>query len=61
MSTAGFRSGREHIAGETHASSVKQTMLFLATLEGDAIKDFCERLLEDPVARFPRQSVNPRA
>ncbi|UMP74480.1 hypothetical protein MJ565_20505 [Klebsiella pneumoniae] len=24
-------------------------MLFSATLEGDAIKDFAERLLEDPV------------
>ena len=30
-------------------AGVKQTMLFSATLEGDAIKDFAERLLEDPV------------
>ncbi len=37
----------------------KQTMLFSATLEGDAIKDFAERLLEDPVGF--RQSVSPRA
>lgn len=37
----------EHIAGETRWR--KQTMLFSATLEGDAIKDFAERLLEDPV------------
>ncbi len=33
----------------------KQTLLFSATLEGDAIQDFAERLLEDPV----EVSANP--
>ena len=43
----------EHIAGETRWR--KQTLLFSATLEGDAIQDFAERLLEDPV----EVSANP--
>ncbi|WP_410701226.1 ATP-dependent RNA helicase SrmB [Citrobacter freundii] len=47
MLDMGFAQDIEHIAGETRWR--KQTMLFSATLEGDAIKDFAERLLEDPV------------
>lgn len=43
----GFAQDIEHIAGETRWR--KQTLLFSATLEGDAIKDFAERLLNDPV------------
>ena len=47
MLDMGFAQDIEHIAGETRWR--KQTMLFSATLEGDAIKDFAERLLNDPV------------
>ncbi len=47
MLDLGFAQDIEHIAGETRWR--KQTLLFSATLEGDAIKDFAERLLEDPV------------
>ncbi|MBE5204205.1 ATP-dependent RNA helicase SrmB [Pectobacterium sp. FL60-S17] len=47
MLDMGFAQDIEHIAGETRWR--KQTMLFSATLEGDAIKDFAERLLNEPV------------
>ncbi|WP_409161009.1 ATP-dependent RNA helicase SrmB [Pectobacterium sp. B2J-2] len=47
MLDMGFAQDIEHIAGETRWR--KQTLLFSATLEGDAIKDFAERLLNDPV------------
>ena len=47
MLDLGFAQDIETIAGETRWR--KQTMLFSATLEGDAIKDFAERLLNDPV------------
>lgn len=47
MLDMGFAQDIEHIAGETRWR--KQTLLFSATLEGDAIQDFAERLLEDPV------------
>ncbi len=48
----------EHIAGETRWRN--QTMLFSATLEGDAIKDFAERLLEDPVEVSATPSTRER-
>ncbi|MBS0970643.1 ATP-dependent RNA helicase SrmB [Chimaeribacter arupi] len=47
MLDMGFAEDIEKIAGETRWR--KQTMLFSATLEGDAIRDFAERLLQDPV------------
>ncbi|WKV50082.1 ATP-dependent RNA helicase SrmB [Dickeya fangzhongdai] len=47
MLDMGFAQDIEHIAGETRWR--KQTMLFSATLEGDAIQDFAERLLNDPI------------
>ncbi|CPR17765.1 ATP-dependent RNA helicase SrmB [Brenneria goodwinii] len=47
MLDMGFAQDIEHIAGETRWR--KQTLLFSATLEGEAIKDFAERLLNDPV------------
>ncbi|ACX87009.1 ATP-dependent RNA helicase SrmB [Pectobacterium parmentieri] len=47
MLDMGFAQDIEHIAGETRWR--KQTMLFSATLEGDAIKDFAERLLNEPI------------
>ncbi|EPQ7201484.1 MULTISPECIES: ATP-dependent RNA helicase SrmB [Providencia] len=47
MLDMGFANDIETIAGETRWR--KQTMLFSATLEGEAIRDFSERLLEDPV------------
>ena len=47
MLDLGFAQDIETIAGETRWR--KQTMLFSATLEGNAIKDFAERLLNDPV------------
>ncbi len=47
MLDLGFAQDIETIAGETRWR--KQTMLFSATLEGDAIKDFAERLLNEPV------------
>lgn len=53
MLDMGFAQDIEHIAGETRWR--KQTLLFSATLEGDAIQDFAERLLEDPV----EVSANP--
>ncbi|EXU74899.1 MULTISPECIES: ATP-dependent RNA helicase SrmB [Erwinia] len=47
MLDMGFAQDIETIAAETRWR--KQTLLFSATLEGDAIKDFSERLLNDPV------------
>ncbi|TDB61011.1 ATP-dependent RNA helicase SrmB [Photorhabdus khanii] len=47
MLDMGFANDIETIAGETRWR--KQTMLFSATLEGEAIRDFAERLLKDPV------------
>lgn len=46
MLDMGFAQDIEHIAGETRWRN--QTMLFSATLEGQAIKDFAERLLKEP-------------
>ena len=46
MLDMGFANDVETIAGETRWR--KQTMLFSATLEGEAIRDFAERLLENP-------------
>src|SRR5476649_1744305 len=47
MLDMGFAQDVELIAAETRWR--KQTMLFSATLEGNAVKDFAERLLNDPV------------
>lgn len=47
MLDMGFAQDIETIAAETRWR--KQTLLFSATLEGDAIQDFAERLLNDPV------------
>ncbi|GLR10417.1 ATP-dependent RNA helicase SrmB [Mixta theicola] len=47
MLDMGFAQDIETIAAETRWR--KQTMLFSATLEGDSIKDFAERLLNEPV------------
>ncbi|STT84555.1 ATP-dependent RNA helicase SrmB [Klebsiella pneumoniae] len=53
-----FAQDIETIAGETRWR--KQTMLFSATLEGDAIKDFAERLLEEPVEVSANPSTRER-
>ncbi|MEX0446979.1 ATP-dependent RNA helicase SrmB [Xenorhabdus sp. SGI246] len=47
MLDMGFANDVETIAGETRWR--KQTLLFSATLEGEAIGDFAKRLLTDPV------------
>lgn len=47
MLDMGFAQDIETISAETRWR--KQTMLFSATLEGEAIKDFAERLLNEPV------------
>ncbi|PHM73640.1 ATP-dependent RNA helicase SrmB [Xenorhabdus kozodoii] len=47
MLDMGFANDVETIAGETRWR--KQTLLFSATLEGEAIRDFATRLLTDPV------------
>ncbi|AKJ41574.1 ATP-dependent RNA helicase SrmB [Pragia fontium] len=47
MLDMGFAQDIERIAAETRWR--KQTLLFSATLEGEAIHDFAERLLNDPV------------
>ncbi|MBT9432220.1 ATP-dependent RNA helicase SrmB [Candidatus Sodalis endolongispinus] len=47
MLDMGFAQDVEQIAAETRRR--KQTLLFSATLEGNAVKDFAERLLNDPV------------
>ncbi|OBX05409.1 ATP-dependent RNA helicase SrmB [Gallibacterium genomosp. 3] len=48
MLEMGFGQDAEQIAAETRWR--KQTMLFSATLEGELLTDFAERLLNDPVA-----------
>ncbi len=58
MLDMGFARDIETIAGETRWR--KQTMLFSATLEGDAIKDFAERLLEEPVEVSANPSTRER-
>lgn len=58
MLDMGFAQDIEHIAGETRWRN--QTMLFSATLEGEAIKDFAERLLEDPVEVSATPSTRER-
>lgn len=58
MLDMGFAGTSKHIAGETRWR--KQTMLFSATLEGDAIKDFAERLLEEPVEVSATPSTRER-
>ena len=58
MLDMGFAQDIEHIAGETRWR--KQTLLFSATLEGDAIQDFAERLLEDPVEVSANPSTRER-
>jgi len=58
MLDMGFAQDIETIAAETRWR--KQTMLFSATLEGDAIKDFAERLLEDPVEVSATPSTRER-
>lgn len=47
MLDMGFANDIETIAGETRWR--KQTLLFSATLEGDAIADFAQRILNEPV------------
>ncbi|WP_187485563.1 ATP-dependent RNA helicase SrmB [Duffyella gerundensis] len=47
MVDMGFANDVETIAGETRWR--KQTLLFSATLEGEAIQNFAERLLNEPV------------
>ncbi len=47
MLDMGFAQDVELIAAETRWR--KQTLLFSATLEGNAVRDFAERLLNDPV------------
>ena len=58
MLELGFAQDIEHIAGETRWR--KQTMLFSATLEGNAIKDFAERLLDDPAEVSATPSTRER-
>lgn len=47
MLDMGFANDIETIAGETRWRT--QTMLFSATLEGQAIRDFAKRILNEPV------------
>ena len=58
MLDMGFAQDIETIAAETRWR--KQTMLFSATLEGNAVKDFAERLLEDPVEVSATPSTRER-
>lgn len=58
MLDMGFAQDIEHIAGETRWR--KQTLLFSATLEGDAIQDFAKRLLNDPVNVLATPSTRER-
>ncbi|MDF7680177.1 ATP-dependent RNA helicase SrmB [Enterobacteriaceae bacterium ESL0689] len=58
MLDMGFAQDIEHIAGETRWR--KQTMLFSATLEGNAVKDFAERLLQEPVEVSATPSTRER-
>ena len=50
----GFGQDAEKIAAETRWR--KQTLLFSATLEGELLVDFAERLLNDPVKSMPNQA-----
>ena len=58
----GFGQDAEKIAAETRWR--KQTLLFSATLEGELLVDFAERLLNDPVkidaepSRRERKKIN---
>ena len=58
MLDLGFAQDIEHIAGETRWR--KQTMLFSATLEGNAVSDFAKRLLEEPVEVSATPSTRER-
>lgn len=58
MLDMGFAQDIEHIAGETRWRN--QTMLFSATLEGEAIKDFAERLLNEPEEVSAEPSIRER-
>lgn len=58
MVDMGFAQDIEHIAGETRWR--KQTMLFSATLESEAIQDFAKRLLNDPIEVSATPSVRER-
>lgn len=58
MLDMGFAQDIEHIAGETRWR--KQTLLFSATLESEAINDFARRLLTDPESVFATPSVRER-
>lgn len=58
MLDMGFSQDVEHIAAETRWR--KQTMLFSATLEGAAIRDFAERLLNEPVSVTASSPIRER-
>lgn len=58
MLDMGFAQDIEKIAAETRWR--KQTLLFSATLEGNAVKDFAERLLDDPVEVSAEPSARER-
>lgn len=58
MLDMGFAQDIETISAETRWR--KQTMLFSATLEGNVVKDFAERLLEDPVEVSATPSTRER-
>lgn len=58
MLDMGFAQDIEHISGETRWRN--QTMLFSATLEGEAIADFSRRLLNEPVEASANPSTRER-
>ncbi|MBK4716606.1 MULTISPECIES: ATP-dependent RNA helicase SrmB [Tenebrionibacter/Tenebrionicola group] len=58
MLDMGFAQDIEHISGETRWRN--QTMLFSATLEGEAITDFSRRLLNEPAEVSAMPSVRER-
>ncbi len=58
MLDMGFAQDIEHISGETRWRN--QTMLFSATLEGEAIADFSRRLLNEPVEVSANPSTRER-
>jgi ATP-dependent RNA helicase SrmB len=58
MLDMGFAQDIEHISGETRWRN--QTMLFSATLEGEAIADFSRRLLNEPVEVSATPSTRER-
>ena len=55
-----FRSLTGGRIGRNFHRVFQQTLLFSATLEGDAIQDFAERLLEDPVEVSANPSTRER-